>query len=312
MAGITDLPARSVALRCGAGLVVSEMVACTEVLHAKPTARARAQLGFGEARTAVQIAGREARLMAEAARFCAEQGARIIDINFGCPAKKVTNGLAGSALMRDPEHALKLVEAVVGAVDVPVTLKMRLGWDNGQMNAPEIAARAEDAGVRMITVHGRTRCAFYNGRADWVAIGLVKRAVRIPVIANGDVMDAASARQALAESGADGVMIGRAARGRPWLLGQVAAALAGRRAPPAPAGTALSDLVCSHYETMLCFYGRDLGVRVARKHLGWYLDRINGAAGLRSQVMRSSEPTAVLGLLRRGILDCAGPVAVAA
>lgn len=309
MAGISDVPARSVALGCGAGLVVSEMVASSDVLHARPAARARAQLGFGVARTAVQIAGREARPMAEAARYCAGQGARVIDINFGCPAKKVTNGLSGSALMRDPDHALRLVEAVVDAVDVPVTLKMRLGWDGGRMNAPEIAARAEAAGVRMITVHGRTRCQFYEGRADWAAIGRVKRAVRIPVIANGDVVDAQSARRAMAESGADGVMIGRAARGRPWLLGQVAAALAGRREPPAPAGAALGDLVCGHYEAMLGFYGRDLGLRVARKHLGWYLDRLDGAAGLRAEVLRSDDPAAVLARLRSGLADCAAPVA---
>jgi tRNA-dihydrouridine synthase len=164
----------------------------------------------------------------------------------------------------------------------------------------------------MITVHGRTRCAFYSGRADWAAIGLVKRAVRIPVIANGDVADAASARQALSESGADGVMIGRAARGRPWLLGQVAAELAGRRAAPAPSGAVLCDLVCGHYEAMLGFYGRDLGLRVARKHLGWYLDHLEGAAGLRNRVMRSTDPAAVLGLIRHGIPECGGPVAVAA
>jgi tRNA-dihydrouridine synthase B len=312
MAGITDVPFRDVALRCGAGLVVSEMVASAEVVQAKPSARARAELGFGRSRTAVQLAGREARWMAAAARYCAAEGARIIDINFGCPAKKVTNGLSGSALMRDPDHALRLIDAVVGAVEVPVTLKMRLGWDAGQMNAAEIAARAEAAGVRMITVHGRTRCQFYSGAADWAAIARVRRAVRIPVVANGDIVDATTARRALARSGADAVMIGRGARGRPWLLAEVAAALAGRSAPPPPSGAELRGLVCAHYEAMLGFYGRDLGLRVARKHLGWYLDAIAGAAGLRGRVLTATDSAVVLRELARGLADCGGPAEEAA
>ena len=298
MAGITDVPFRSLALVSGAGLVVSEMVASVEVLNEKPSAQARAALGLGEGRTAVQLAGFEAQPMAEAARYCAGQGARIIDINFGCPAKKVTNGLSGSALMREPDRAVRLVEAVVGAVDVPVTVKMRLGWDDTQRNAPEIAARAEAAGARMITVHGRTRCQFYDGRADWPAIADVKRAVRIPVVANGDIVDFATARTALTQSGADGVMIGRGARGRPWLLGQVAAALAGRPVPETPTGAALEDLVCAHYAAILGFYGRDLGVRVARKHLGWYLDGVAGSGGLRAAVLVAREPEAVLRAFR--------------
>jgi tRNA-dihydrouridine synthase B len=312
MAGITDVPAREVALRFGAGLVVSEMVASGEVLRARPSARARAELGLGSGRTAVQLAGREAGPMAEAARWCEGQGARVIDLNFGCPAKKVTNGLSGSALMRDPDHALRLVEAVVGAVGVPVTLKMRLGWDAGSMNAPEIAARAEAAGVRMITVHGRTRCQFYEGSADWAAIAAVKRAVRVPVIANGDVTGIGEARRALALSGADGVMIGRGARGRPWVLGQVAAGLAGRRPEPAPEGAALVELVAGHYQAMLGFYGRELGVRVARKHLGWYLDGIEGGAALRERVMRLGDPAAVLREIRAGLADAPAPAGLAA
>jgi tRNA-dihydrouridine synthase B len=311
MAGITDVPARDVALRFGAGLVVSEMVASAEVMRGRPDARARAALGIDEGRTAVQLAGREPRWMADAARWCAGQGARIIDINFGCPAKKVTNGLSGSALMREPDLALRLVEAVVAAVDVPVTVKMRLGWDADTVNAAEIARRAEGAGVALVTVHGRTRCQFYDGAADWAAIAAVRRAVTIPVIANGDIDGIHAAQRALALSGAAGVMIGRAARGRPWLLGQVAAALAGETPPAAPAGDDLVELICGHYAAIVGFYGRDLGVRIARKHLGWYLDAMPGAAGLRARLVRITDPDAVLRSLVEG-LDDLDPVAVAA
>ena len=311
MAGITDVPFRAFALRLGAARVVSEMVASGDVVRGRADARARAELGLDDALTAVQLAGRDPVAMAEAARWCAGQGARTIDMNFGCPAKKVTSGLSGSALMREPDLALRLVEAVVAAVDVPVTVKMRLGWDEGTLNAPEIAARAEAAGVAMVTVHGRTRCQFYDGTADWAAIAAVKRAVAIPVIANGDIRSAADARRALALSGADGVMIGRAARGRPWLVGEIAAVLAGKAPPAPPRGAALARLVADHYRATVEFYGPALGVRVARKHVGWYLDGVAGAAHLRARLLRLADAGAVERALRDELADLAEMAAAA-
>jgi tRNA-dihydrouridine synthase B len=300
MAGITDLPFRRLVAQFGAGLVVSEMVASREMVEAHRGTRAKAALDADLGPASVQLAGREARWMAEAARVCEGLGARIIDINMGCPAKKVTGGWSGSALMRDPDHALRLIEAVVEAVSVPVTLKMRLGWDEGQRNAPELARRAEAAGIRMVTVHGRTRCQFYHGAADWAGIRAVKAAVGVPVIANGDVTDAASARAALAASGADGVMVGRGARGRPWALAGIAAALAGSAPPPVPGGRALADLILGHYEAILGFHGRDVGMRVARKHLGWYLEPL-GLRALRDRLVRLEDPGAVMAALASGL-----------
>ncbi|TVQ55865.1 MAG: tRNA dihydrouridine synthase DusB [Rhodobacteraceae bacterium] len=299
MAGITDLPFRRLAARFGAGLVVSEMLASREVLAGGAAARAKLELDSGPGVSAVQIAGCEAALMAEAARIAEGAGARIVDINMGCPAKKVVNGWSGSALMRAPDAALRLIEAVVAAVTVPVTLKMRLGWDRETMNAAEIARRAEAAGVAMITVHGRTRNQFYKGVADWAAIGAVKAAVRAPVVANGDIADLATARAALAASGADAVMIGRGAQGAPWVPAEIGAALGG--APfAAPSADARRDLLIEHYEAMLGFYGRDLGARVARKHLVWALSREPETAALRARIVRLDDPAAVLRALREG------------
>ena len=299
LAGITDLPFRRVVAGFGAGLVVSEMVASQEMVQAKPSmrAKARAELGLGEVRTAVQLAGRDAYWLAEAARMVADNGAEIIDINMGCPAKKVVGGMSGSALMREPDLALRLIEAVVSAVDVPVTLKTRLGWDDDCLNAAMLAQRAAGAGVRMVTIHGRTRCQFYKGQADWAAIGDVVRACPVPVIANGDIISRQSARKALAMSGAAGVMIGRGAQGRPWLLAQVAADLFGTPKPEVPTGAGLVALVGAHYEAILSFYGRDLGIKTARKHLGWYSDAASGATALRHRLLTATDPDEVLRLL---------------
>ena len=300
MAGITDLPFRRLVAGFGAGLVVSEMVASGELLTAKPSVRAKARTDLGLSdgtMTSVQLAGREAAPMAEAARVVADMGARIIDINMGCPAKKVTGGLSGSALMRDPDHALRLIDAVVGAVDVPVTLKCRLGWDADCLNAPDLARRAEAAGVQMITVHGRTRQQFYKGSADWGAIRAVRAAVGIPVIANGDIVDAGSARTALAASGAGGVMVGRGAQGAPWRLATIAAELAGGCPRGMLQAIDVQDVISTHYDAMLTFYGRDLGVRIARKHLGWYADEAGIDPTIRARMMTETSPAEVLSLI---------------
>lgn len=293
MAGITDLPFRTLVASFGAGLVVSEMVASVDMINARPGTLEKAELGLGVEGTAVQLAGREAAPMAEAARMVEGQGARVIDINMGCPAKKVTQGYSGSALMKTPDHALRLIEAVVNAVNVPVTLKTRLGWDDNMLNAPQIAARAEAAGITMITIHGRTRCQFYKGTADWAAIAGVKQAVSVPVIANGDIISTDAARQALAQSGADGVMIGRGAQGKPWLLAQVAHDLFGAPAPVIPQGADFARMVSDHYEAIIRFYGEVIGLRVARKHLGWYMDTSNTPADLRRAVLTAASPAEV-------------------
>ncbi|UWQ39137.1 tRNA dihydrouridine synthase DusB [Leisingera aquaemixtae] len=297
MAGITDRPFRDLVRSFGVGLMVSEMVASQEMVQAKPGVRERAELSADVENTAVQLAGREEYWIAEAAKQVAGQGARIIDINMGCPAKKVTNGYSGSALLKTPDHALRLIEAVVGAVDVPVTLKTRLGWDDNCLNAPDVARRAAEAGVQMVTIHGRTRCQFYKGSADWAAIRAVKDAVNVPVLANGDIVDTSSARQALELSGADGVMIGRGAEGKPWLLAEVAHHLWGTPAPDIPEGEALIAMVSEHYKAMLAFYGPELGVRVARKHLGWYMDEAGTGPAMRRAVLTEKVPADVLALL---------------
>ena len=309
MAGITDLPFRALVAKFGAGMVVSEMVASHDMLNARPGTREKAELGLGVEGTAVQLAGREAQVMAEAARMVEGQGARVIDINMGCPAKKVVNGYSGSALMREPDHALTLIEAVVKAVKIPVTLKTRLGWDDAMRNAAPIAKRAETAGIRQIVIHGRTRCQFYKGKADWAAIRDVKDTVGIPVIANGDIVDAKTARDALDQSGADGVMIGRGAQGRPWILAQIAHELFGTSTPDIPQSNAWIDMVQTHYQEMLGFYGQTLGVRVARKHLGWYMDVALTPKDQRKSILTALDPEDVMRMLPRALVPTTGVAA---
>ncbi len=301
MSGVTDLPFRRLAARYGAGMVVSEMVASESFVKGDAETQMRAE-AQDKGLHVVQLAGREARWMGEAAKVIAGLGADVIDINMGCPAKKVTSGYSGSALMRDLDHALTLVDATVAAVDVPVTLKMRLGWDDKNLNAPELARRAEAAGVQLITVHGRTRCQFYKGKADWRAIAAVKDAISVPLIANGDCKSAEDALRMLELSGADGVMIGRGAYGRPWLPGHIGHFLASGEQLDAPTGTELAELVAEHYEAILSHYGERQGVRIARKHLGWYLDETASAGAadipgsVRKTLMTSNQPSEVIRL----------------
>lgn len=292
MSGISDAPFRRLVWSLGAGLVTSEMVASKALLDQRPDYVRRVRTA-GSGPAAIQIAGREARWMAQGARMAQAQGAELIDINMGCPARRVTSGLSGSALMRDLDHAVGLIEAVVGAVTVPVTLKMRMGWDHSTLNAPQLARRAEAAGVRLITVHGRTRCQFYTGTADWSFIARVKEAVDIPVIANGDLCRLEDVPEMLRLSRADGVMVGRASLGRPWFPGQIAAAAAGA-AVADPDLAARHALIVAHLEDTLAHYGTRLGLRMFRKHLAAYVDDIVQDAGeartWRGLVCREDEP----------------------
>ncbi|MCB1516034.1 MAG: tRNA dihydrouridine synthase DusB [Hyphomicrobiaceae bacterium] len=304
MAGITDAPFRKVVARFGAGMVVSEMVASASLTTGQAEMVRRLEKTGGLPHI-VQLAGNEVDWMVRGAKIAADAGADVIDINLGCPAKRVTNGYAGCALMRQPDFALELIEAVLGEVDLPVTVKMRLGWDDDTLNAAELAARAEAAGVNLVTVHGRTRQQFYKGAARWEPVRDVVNAVTIPVLVNGDIIDLLSARIALEKSEAAGVMIGRGAQGRPWIVGQISAALMGLPLPRAPEGVELADLIAEHYSDILSHHGRELGIRVARKHVGWYLEENlpEHSTLWRKSILTSLDPHHVLREIRAAFVD---------
>ncbi len=298
MTAVTDLPFRRVVKRFGAGLTVSEMIASQAMVRETRQSLQKALWDPAEEPVSMQLAGCEPGVMAEAARLNEQRGAAIIDINMGCPVKKVVNGEAGSALMRDLKLAGQIIDATVKAVSVPVTLKMRMGWDHDSLNAPELARIAEDLGIKMITVHGRTRCQMYKGDADWAFVRSVKHAVSVPVIVNGDICSIADSREALRQSGADGVMIGRGAYGRPWLLGQVMADLGGGGVRPDPSLDEQLAVMLEQYEDMLSLYGTHTGVNLARKHIGWYTKGLPGSAELRNQVNQQDDPAVVVAMLR--------------
>jgi tRNA-dihydrouridine synthase B len=298
MTGVTDLPFRRVVKRFGAGLTVSEMIASEAMIRETRQSLQKSLWDPSEQPVSVQLAGCEPRVMAEAAKLNEDRGAAIIDINMGCPVRKVVNGWAGSALMRDVMTAAAIIDSTVKAVKVPVTLKMRMGWDHSSLNAPELARIAEGLGVQMITVHGRTRCQMYKGEADWAFVRNVKQAVSLPVIVNGDICSVGDAKTALDQSGADGVMIGRGAYGRPWLLAQAMAELVHGSAWNDPSLDEQLATMLGQYVEMLALYGRQTGVNLARKHLGWYTKGLPGSAELRNRVNQQDDPAVVVAMLR--------------
>ena len=298
MAGITDLPFRRVVSRFKTGHFVTEMIASQEILSGRPDVRQKADLGVGTSYTSVQISGREPYVISETARLVEGLGARIIDINMGCPAKKVVNGYAGSALLKDLALAAKLIEAVVSSVSVPVTLKTRLGWNDDDLNAPVLAKMAEQLGVKLITIHARTRSQFYKGYARWKLVSDVRESVSIPVIVNGDISDTNSAKVALKESKANGLMVGRAIRGKPWLLNDIASNLWGFQKYQLEGSDSLAELITSHYEEILSYYGYELGVKVARKHLSWYMEYGGVLSEVRRSILTEEFPEKVLSKLK--------------
>ena len=298
MSGVTDMPFRRLVKRAGVGLVVSEMIASRAMVHAARKTMKMATHCADEYPISVQLAGCEPDVMAEAARINEDFGATIIDINMGCPVKKVTNGDAGSALMRDLGLASKLLEVTVKAVNIPVTLKMRTGWDDDTRNAPQLAKIAEDCGIQAIAVHGRTRCQFYKGRADWPFIASVKDAVNIPVFGNGDVVSVDDAKKLLEDSGADGILVGRGTYGRPWFLNQISHYLKTGERLADPTVEAQMEIVLEHFDAIVSHYGAQPGVKIARKHLGWYSKGLSNSAEFRQEVFQLDTPDAVKARIR--------------
>jgi len=300
MSGVTDRPFRRLVKQLGGGLVVSEMIASAAMVRSIRSEMRKISNNCGEEfPMAVQLAGHDPDVMAEAARLNVDRGAAIIDINFGCPAKKVTNKLSGSAILQDEKLAARIMEATVRAVNIPVTVKMRTGWDDDNRNAPDIARIAEECGVQMISVHGRTRCQFYKGRADWHFIKKIKDMVNIPIIANGDITTPQDADRCLSASGADGVMVGRGTQGKPWFINQLSHYLDTGLLPDAPTGLPKKEIVLRHYDEMLRYYGEYSGIRIARKHLCWYSSGLKNSSEFRREVSRADDPVKVVAAIER-------------